>query len=94
MSQNAVSGDRAGRRYNWCPGCGELWLAAWMTAAGVDRCPSCDRGVFPYIGRSPYDTSQACADGRAARMGRRQQPPRAEQRPLSGVPGAAITGRL
>lgn len=74
MSEIAALSGRADRRYNWCPGCGELWLAGWMAAAAVDRCPSCDRCVLPYIGRSPYDPGQACADDGPGRMRPREQP--------------------
>jgi hypothetical protein len=43
------------RRYNWCPTCQELWGAAWMAQAGVQKCPSYEDPVLAYIGRSPYD---------------------------------------
>jgi hypothetical protein len=55
MSKSATHGNCAGHRYNWCPSCHELWGAAWMAAARVDRCPTCDCRVLTYIGRSPYD---------------------------------------
>jgi hypothetical protein len=65
MSEIATSRNRAGRRYKWCPSCDELWLAARMAAAGVDRCPACDGPVLPYVGRSPYDVGRSCADDRS-----------------------------
>jgi hypothetical protein len=73
MFETAASRKLAGRRYNWCPGCGELWLAGWMAAADVDRCPSCGRGVLPYIGRSPYDVGHASADDGPKRARRRRE---------------------
>ena len=42
------------RRYNWCPACMELWVAAWMARVGVDYCPLCDGPVYPSPGRSGY----------------------------------------
>jgi len=41
-------------RYNWCPACMELWVAAWMARVGVDHCPLCDGPVHPSPGRSGY----------------------------------------
>jgi hypothetical protein len=66
MTRSATHDKRAGHRYNWCPSCHELWGAAWMAAARVDRCPICDRHVLAYIGRSPYDVvrMRSGTDGR------------------------------
>jgi hypothetical protein len=55
MSHIAAFPRSGGHRYSWCPSCHELWLTEWMAAAGVDRCPACDRRVLAYVGRSPYD---------------------------------------
>jgi hypothetical protein len=93
MSQSEACPDGAGRRYNWCPGCGELWLVAWMKTARVDLCPSCERRVLPYIGRSPHDTGRACPDGPPVRMRPRREPGRADQHRFAGLPRAAIPGR-
>ena len=34
-------------KYNWCPECKELWVAAWMTRLGVGTCPLCETPVVP-----------------------------------------------
>jgi Zn-finger nucleic acid-binding protein len=52
----AASEARERRRYNWCPACQELWVAARKDGVDVSRCPACDGPVLAYIGRSPYDT--------------------------------------
>ena len=41
-------------RYNLCPACMELWVAAWMARVGVDYCPLCEAPVYPSPGRSGH----------------------------------------
>jgi hypothetical protein len=72
MSKTATHSTRAGHRYNWCPSCHELWGAAWMAAARVNRCPACDCRVLTYIGRSPYDRVGPGSDDTSSRSSRRQ----------------------
>lgn len=68
MHRNEATGAHAQHRYNWCPGCGELWLAAWMARLSLGTCPSCDSAVLAYVGRSPYDPEAAeMTAGAAAR---------------------------
>ena len=50
-----VPGRQSRRRYNWCPRCRELWVAARMVDMGLTTCPSCEGPVFGYVGRTPYD---------------------------------------
>jgi len=50
-----VPGRQSRRRYNWCPRCRELWVAAWMAQMSLSTCPSCEGPVFAYVGRTPYD---------------------------------------
>jgi hypothetical protein len=38
-------------RYNSCPACIELWVAAWMARLGVHPCPLCEDPLYP----SPAD---------------------------------------
>ena len=54
------------RRYNWCPGCRELWVAACMAERGVSTCPSCQSVVLAYVGRSPYDDAAPNSEGMRA----------------------------
>ena len=74
MSRSATHSNREGHRYNWCPGCDELWGAGWMAAARVDRCPRCDGRLLPYVGRSPYDVAPPWADDTPSRAVRAQAP--------------------
>ena len=93
MSEISASSGRAGHRYNWCPGCGELWLAGWMAAAGVDRCPSCDRHVLAYVGRTPYDAGQASPHDEPDRTRPRQAPEVAVWPSRAAVPREAMAWR-
>jgi hypothetical protein len=55
LGQVPVPGGQSRRRYNWCPRCRELWVAAWMADMSLRTCPSCEGPVFGYVGRTPYD---------------------------------------
>jgi hypothetical protein len=74
MGKVAALGRREARRYNRCPGCGELWVAAWMARVGLRTCPSCACVVLAYIGRSPYDDAVPRSDRNVGNVGLRSRP--------------------